>query len=272
MVKFYESTFNYEYPFPAVSLAYFLRYPNPYAKHVLSTDVIDRHFDPASQRLYTTRLHLKRSKLPSAVLKLMPKGILGSSSDTGQSYILEKSIVDVKEGWMTTETKNLEWTGILSVIEKQCYKRPSPAAASGESSGQGSDNTRQGTTEVISSTTFVSRFGQSGPRTNRRKIEAVPSGKETADNVLEDDPPRKGFLSSWSTSSLQRTIEMMGMRRTRDALLKSKDGMNVVLGRLRSGGLVEVLEGMRRDRETMYGPEGPWKRAWKHGNSIEDDE
>lgn len=272
MVKFYESSFNYDYPFPAVSLAYFLRYPNPYAKHVLSTDVIDRHFDPGSQRLYTTRLHLKRSKLPPAVLKLMPKGFLGSNNDTGQSYILEKSIVDVRDGWMTTETKNLEWTGILSVIEKQCYRRPTVSSALGDSGGEGSDNTKQGTTEVISSTTSVSRFGQSGSRTTRRKAEIVSPGKETALVVSEDDPPKKGFLSSWSTSSLQRTIEIMGMRRTRDALLKSKDGMNVVLGRLRSGGLVEVLEGMRRDHEGMYGPEGPWKRAWRHGHGIENDE
>lgn len=64
MVKFYESTYTYDYTFPAVTLAYFLRYPNPYSTHVLSTDVISRHFDPATQQLHTLRLHLKRSKLP----------------------------------------------------------------------------------------------------------------------------------------------------------------------------------------------------------------
>ncbi|KAL8642202.1 MAG: hypothetical protein Q9228_001078 [Teloschistes exilis] len=252
MVKFYESSFNYEYPFPAVTLAYFLRYPNPYAKHVLSTDVIDRHFDTNSQRLYTTRLHLKRSKLPPAVLKLLPKGILGSSSDTGQSYILEKSVVDVREGWMTTETKNLEWTGVLSVIEKQSYRRPFQDKELGRLGGGSSGIGNLGTTEVTTSATFVSRFGQGGLRAARRKPET---------DSTDENSPRKGFLSSWSTSSLQRTIEAIGMRRTREALLKSKDGMNVVLGRLRSGGLVEVLEGMRRDREAMYGSDGPWKRT-----------
>lgn len=272
MVKFYESSFSYDYPFPAVSLAYFLRYPNPYAKHVLSTDVIDRHFDPHNQRLYTTRLHLKRSKLPPAVLKLLPKGILGSNSDTGQSYILEKSVVDVKEGWMRTETRNLEWTGILSVIEKQYYKRPGPEDPLGLQRGETSEIGKPGTTEVTTSTTFVSRFGQGGPRTAKRKIEADTACKNTTADIPDDVPPKEGFLSSWSTSSLQRTIEAIGMRRTREALLKSKDGMNVVLGRLRSGGLVEVLEGMRRDREAMYGPEGPWKRTWKQGRSIQDDE
>ncbi|KAL8820457.1 MAG: hypothetical protein Q9223_001318 [Gallowayella weberi] len=267
MVKFYESSFSYEYPFPAVSLAYFLRYPNPYAKHVLSTDTIDRHFDPDSQRLYTTRIHLKRSKLPPAVLKLLPKGILGSSSDSGQSYILETSVVDVREGWMTTETKNLEWTGILSVIEKQSYRRPIPENTS--KIGEITNETQTGTTDVTTSTTFVSRFGQGALRTARRRAEIAPANKGAAADTHDDAQPKKGLLSSWSTSSLQRTIEAIGMRRTREALLKSKDGMNVVLGRMRSGGLVEVLEGMRRDREGVYGPEGPWKtRGWK---GIEDD-
>ncbi|KAL9030895.1 MAG: hypothetical protein Q9196_001038 [Gyalolechia fulgens] len=259
MVKFYESSFSYDYPFPAVSLAYFLRYPNPYAKHVLSTDVIDRHFDPDSQRLYTTRLHLKRSKLPPAVLKLLPKGIIGSNHDTGQSYILERSTVDVREGWMTTETKNLEWTGILSVIEKQSYRRPTQFPL-GDLSGE-KTYTKHGTTDVTTSTTFVSRFGQGGPRPGRKKAEVDTSIKDFAADVPDDDTAKKGVFASWSTSSLQRTIEAIGMRRTREALLKSKDGMNVVLGRLRSGGLVEVLEGMRRDREAMYGPDGPWKRV-----------
>ncbi|KAL8825934.1 MAG: hypothetical protein Q9170_007601 [Blastenia crenularia] len=271
MVKFYESSFSYDYPFPAVSLAYFLRYPNPYAKHVLSTDVIDRRFDPDSQRLYTTRLHLKRSKLPSAVLRLLPKGILGSSSDTGQSYILEQSVVDAREGWMTTETKNLEWTGILSVLEKQSYRRPANPPIS-DGSNDDRTHTRYGTTEVTTSTTFVSRFGQGGLRTAKKKVGVNSPSIGSAADAPEDDSPKRGFFTSWSTSSLQRTIEAIGMRRTREALVKSKDGMNVVLGRLRSGGLVEVLEGMRRDREAMYGPEGPWKRAWKQGNGIEDDE
>ncbi|KAL8668145.1 MAG: hypothetical protein Q9202_000123 [Teloschistes flavicans] len=261
MVKFYESSFSYEYPFPAVTLAYFLRYPNPYAKHVLSTDVIDRHFDTISQRLYTTRLHLKRSKLPPAVLKLLPKGIIGSNSDTGQSYILEKSVVDVREGWMTTETKNLEWTGVLSVVEKQSYKRPFRDQDSGHPDGGSAEIGNLGTTEVTTSTTFVSRFGQGGLRTTRRKAETGSTSQGVTADTPDESPPKKGFLSSWSTSSLQRTIEAIGMRRTREALLKSKDGMNVVLGRLRSGGLVEVLEGMRRDREAMYGSDGPWKRT-----------
>src|ERR1700748_1872422 len=106
MVKFYSQTYSYDHPFATVSLAYFLRYPNPYSRHVMSTDVLERHFDPVTQRLYTTRLHLKRSRLPSAVLKILPRSIIGASAKgDSQSYILEESVVDVKEGWMKTESR-----------------------------------------------------------------------------------------------------------------------------------------------------------------------
>ena len=249
MVKFYESSFNYDFPFPAVSLAYFLRYPNPYAKHVLSTDVIDRHYDPVTQRLTTTRLHLKKSKIPPTILRLLPKGILGSSGDAGQSYILEKSVVDAKEGWMMTESRNLEWTGILSVVERQMYSRPFSRAAA--ESGDMVEKSRNESTDVTTSVTLLSRFGQARLKGQKRKEEAdVPTPPSLP--VTEEDPPaRRGFFSSWSTSSLQRSIELVGLRRTREALGKSKEGMNIVLGRLRHGGVVEVLEGMRKDREGM---------------------
>lgn len=261
MVKFYESSFSYDYPFPAVSLAYFLRYPNPYATHVLSTDVIDRHFDPSSQRLSTTRLHLKKSKLPPALLKILPKGIVGANSDAGQSYILETSVVDVKEGWMKTESRNLEWTGILSVIEKQTYRRLHPGETSGSSTSTDLvEDTKQEDTKVTTTVTLTSRLGQGRTIGVRRKGDSATAS--AGSSVAEDQAAvKKGLFATWSTSSMQRSIELVGLRRTRDALVKSKEGMNVVLERLRLGGLVEVLEGMRRDREAALGRDGPWKRA-----------
>lgn len=261
MVKFYENSFTYNYPFSAVTLAYFLRYPNPYATHVLSTDVIDRHFDPSTRRLSTTRLHLKKSKIPPALLKLLPKGMLGASSDAGQSYILEKSVIDIQEGWMKTESRNLEWTGILSVIEKQTYRQPIVGDGSGVFKSTGAmDDTKDKNTNVTTTVTLVSRFGQGRTIANRRKGDLATAGPEGSVGD-ENAPAKKGFFSAWSTSSMQRSIEMVGLRRTRDALVKSKDGMNVVLERLRLGGLVEVLEGMRRDREAAFGHDGHWKRA-----------
>ncbi|KAL1963459.1 hypothetical protein VTN77DRAFT_8360 [Rasamsonia byssochlamydoides] len=257
-MKFFENVFSYDYSFPAVSLAYFLRYPNPYSRHVLTSDVIDRYVDPETKRLHTTRLHLKKSKIPSALLKFLPKGI-GGSDNSGQSYILETTVVDVQEGWMTTESRNMEWTGILSVVERQVYQRQSGAETD---LGVGSSNDER--TTVRTTVTFRSRLGQG--RLLRRKADTADQTVE-----IEEDVPRRGLFSSLSTAGIQRTIELIGVTRTRDAILRSKQGMNVVLERLRNGGIVGVLEGMRQDREAAaLGAEGTWKRAWMHGNSMKE--
>ncbi len=248
MVKFYESTFAYDYSFPAVTLAYFLRYPNPYSTHGLSTDVIARTIDAAG-RLHTLRLHRKSSKLPSAVLKLLPQSVLGNvSGGRSESYILETSTIDVKEGWMRTESKNLDWTGILSVIEKQEYRRHVPVDE-GEDFSVGA-----GTTGVITTVMFRSRLGD--------RLRARATRKGDAAVSEEGEEPKKGFLASWSTSGIQRSIEAIASRKTENQLGKSKEGMKVVLERLRHGGLVAVLDGMRKDRERMgFGGEGVWKNT-----------
>jgi 4-amino-4-deoxychorismate lyase len=258
MVNFYESFFTYDYSFPAVSLAYFLRYPNPYSRHVLSTDVIDRHFDPDTQRLHTTRLHLKRSKLPSAVLKLIPKSLLGASA-TGdsQAYILETSVVDIREGWMETESRNLEWTGVLSVVEKQVYRRPDHATAA--VAGDQLEHVGEDRTEVKTMVTLLSRFGQARRKRNRAKAEEASRAPEQEEKV--------GFFKSWSTASVQRSIELIGLKRARRSQPNAKEGMKVVLERLREGGLVAVLEGMRRDRELAMSVGAPATFMQKYGPS-----
>ena len=237
MVKFYESTYSYDYSFPAVTLAYFLRYPNPYATHVLSSDVISREVEPVTGRLRTLRIHRKSSRLPPAVLKLLPKSVLGNvAGGKSESYILETSTIDIKEGWMRTESKNLDWTGILSVVEKQEYTRNLPASGDG---GKEDYNSGAGMTGVVTTVMFRSRLGE--------KLRRARNG-ETA-----DDEPKKGFLASWSTSGIQRSIEAIASRKTESQLGKAKEGMNVVLERMRGGGLVAVLEGMRRDRQLAFG-------------------
>ncbi|KAG9239642.1 PRELI-like family-domain-containing protein [Amylocarpus encephaloides] len=241
MVKFYESSYDYAYSFPAVTLAYFLRYPNPYSTHVLSTDVISRTIDEAG-RLQTTRVHRKSSRLPSAVLKLLPKSVLGNvSGGRSESFVLEMSTIDVKEGWMRTESKNLDWTGILSVVEKQQYRRHIPI-------DEGDDfNVAAGTTGVTTTVMFRSRLG------DRLRARAMRKD-ETASNDGEEEP-KKSFLANWSKTGIQRSIEVIASRKTESQLGHAKEGMTVVLERMRRGGLVGVLEGMRKDRELVYNPE-----------------
>ena len=198
------------------------------------------------------------------MLKLLPKGILGSKADAGQSYVLEKSVIDVKEGWMRTESRNLEWTGILSVIEKQVYRRPSSGIAAPDTSRLDLVETTKGEgTDVTTTVTLLSRFGQA--KVSRKIGEAGATIPIPASDSDEEAPPKKGFFSSWSTSSLQRSIEMIGLRRSREATGKSNEGMKVVLERLRRGGLGRVLEGMQEDRQRAFGqdPGSPFKRAWR---------
>lgn len=239
-MKVYESSYNYDYPFPTVTLAYFLRYPNPYSRHVLSTDVIDRYIDPDTHRLHTVRLHLKKSKVPKVILSFLPRGLAGPGG-ASQSFILEKSTIDIKEGWMETESRNMEWTGILSVRERQIYKRRQAIEAPVDESGQASSSTTCKTT-----VTFLSKLGQA--KAQRKKADA-----EFAD---QQEPPKQGFFASWSAAGVQRTVELVGVKRTKTALVNGKEGMNVVLERLRQGGVLAVLEGMRQDRLEPIGAEG----------------
>jgi len=176
---------------------------------------------------------------------------------------LERSIVDVKHGVMITESKNLEFTGVLSVIERQLYRRPtvdlnnffrsySNTMRSGfkllpqdyalpRRGAANSDPEVQ--TDVTTKVELVSRLGQ-GPSRFFKSKAAVGSIDDE-----EETPVKIGFFRSLGQASIQRSIEAIGLRRTERAVPKSQDGMNVVLERLRRGGLVAVLEGMRRDSD-----------------------
>lgn len=274
MVKFYESYFSYCYSFPAVSLAYFLRYPNPHSRHVLSTDVIDSYVDPSTKRLHTLRLHLKSSKIPQVVLSFIPRGILNSlSNNVGQSYVLEKSVVDAREGWMKTESKNLEWTGVLSVIEKQVYRKRDEASSLptklSDNQGDSHPSARADSwTDVQTSVTLHSHLGQ-GKVWEPRARSASSSASSSPSEDTDPSSTIGGFFSSWSTGSLQRTIEMVGAKRARDQLLKSTEGMKLVLERLHRGGLVSVLDDIRQDREGWSTGHGPWGHAWANGADAE---
>lgn len=92
-----------------VALAFFLRYPNPYASHVLSCDVISREFTPSGS-LRTTRLILKRGALPS----WFPSGIVSRQ----ESWIVEESEVDVEGRTVRCATRNLDHVKVMQVHER----------------------------------------------------------------------------------------------------------------------------------------------------------
>ncbi|KAF2763906.1 MSF1-domain-containing protein [Teratosphaeria nubilosa] len=253
MVKFYSSNYSYDYGFSAVSLAYFLRYPNPYSRHVASTDTISRNYDPEMQRLTTVRLHLKRSRLPPAVLKLLPKSTLGADGDgRTQSFILETSVVDVKEGWMETESRNLDWNNVLSVIERQSYRRP--ALSNPTSDDIDLFNRTDAVlppaddrTDVAVSVTLKSRIGEQLRKRRARWGEQATA--TSVSGIAEEEPVKQGWFSAWSSGAIRSAIESISLQRTEKSQPKAQMGMSVVLDRLRNGGVQAVLEGMRQDRE-----------------------
>ncbi|CDO70218.1 hypothetical protein BN946_scf184942.g18 [Trametes cinnabarina] len=107
-MKFYSQSFLYDDPWSIVSLAYLLRYPNPYSTHILSCDVISRDITPAGT-LRTTRLILKTGSLP----RWAPKGMISRA----ESWVLEESEVDPLGKVMRCTTKNLDHVKVMRVEE-----------------------------------------------------------------------------------------------------------------------------------------------------------
>jgi len=219
---------TYSHPFPTVTLAFFLRYfspqLNPFASHVLSTDTISSHVDAATGRLHTTRIHLKKSRMPPAVMKLLPASITGGQAKQA-SYILETSVVDICEGWMATESRNLNHVGVLSVVEHQLYEAPTEAADAGK-------------TDVETKVVFRSRLGER----IRDRI-----GHHQAQHATQEK--ENGWFARLRNGGAQRTIESLASIPTMDQLGKSKEGMRMILERLRQTGVMGVLELSRRARE-----------------------
>ncbi|KAF9880643.1 PRELI-like family protein [Colletotrichum karsti] len=236
MVLTHSTNHTYSHPFPTVTLAYFLRYSspklNPFSTHVLSTDTIDSRLDPATGRLHTTRIHLKKSRMPAPVFKLLPASITGGGSAEKASYVLETSVVDVREGWMRTESRNLNFMNVLSVIEKQDFRLPAEASA-------------DAATDVTTTVIYRSRLGE---RLRGGKKDQLPQ-------AAPEQPEQKegrwmpGWMSGIGARGIQRSIENLASSKTQDQMGKSREGMRVVLERLRKNGVVGVLEMMRRERQ-----------------------
>lgn len=114
MVLYFENKHNYNFDFETASLAYLNRYPNPFAKHVLSVDTLDHYIDSQGQ-LCTTRVVVKRGKLPSFI-----KPFLGVANLN--SWIIEKSIINPKTKTLISYTSNIDHRKFIRVEEYIKYK------------------------------------------------------------------------------------------------------------------------------------------------------
>lgn len=102
---------------PIVTLAFFLRYPNPYASHVVSCDIISRSLTP-NGTLATKRLILKRGVLP----KWAPKGIISRA----ESWVIEESEVDPFGKMVNCTTKNVDHVKVIQVQESVQLREVEP--------------------------------------------------------------------------------------------------------------------------------------------------
>ena len=112
MVLYFENKHQFKFDFETTSLAYFNRYPNPYAKHVLSIDTIESYIDNQGQ-LCTTRLIVKTGRLPNFI-----KPILGNSLN---SWIIEKTIINRHDKTLISYTSNLDHRKFIRVEEYLKY-------------------------------------------------------------------------------------------------------------------------------------------------------
>ena len=73
-----------------------------------------------------------------------------------------------------------------------------------------------------------------------------------------------GLLASWTTGSIQKSIEIIGMKRMRNGLGRSKEGMKVVLEGLREKGLLAAIQ-ERRERKLAEKDaiQSKWSNIWR---------
>ncbi|KAK3684852.1 PRELI-like family-domain-containing protein [Podospora appendiculata] len=248
MVLTHTTNHAYAHPLPTVTLAFFLRYCspqlNPFAAHVLSTDTISTHVDEATGRLHTTRIHLKKSRMPPSIMKMLPTSLTGGGSVDKASYILETSVVDMREGWMSTESRNLNFVGVLSVVERQLYTAgPAPAPAD--------------TTNVATTVVFRSRLGERirdrlGHHQNQQHPQQPPSHAHQLappTDAAQQEAGGSGWFARLGARGIQRSIESLASTKTQDQLGKSREGMRMILERLRQSGIIGVLELRKMARE-----------------------
>ncbi|XP_003427045.1 PRELI domain-containing protein 1, mitochondrial isoform X1 [Nasonia vitripennis] len=111
MVKYFENSTVFQFSWDQVAQGFWRRYPNPNSTHVISEDTISRELKDG--KLYTKRLLTKTNRVPKWGERFISKNNV---------KIVEESIVDPKKKILTTYTRNLGYTKVMSVVEKVVYK------------------------------------------------------------------------------------------------------------------------------------------------------
>jgi hypothetical protein len=98
MPKIFENGFDLPYPWSKTALAVWHKYPNPFATHVVSMDVIDQQFDPSTGLVRIERIIGVKQGAPGWVVTLLGVG--------DETYVREVTMVDArKQTFEMTSTK-----------------------------------------------------------------------------------------------------------------------------------------------------------------------
>ncbi|XP_011312089.1 protein preli-like [Fopius arisanus] len=111
MVKYHENSTTFQFDWSQVAQGFWKRYPNPHSSHVLTEDTISREVKDG--KLYTKRLLTKTNRVPKWGERFISKNVV---------KIVEETVVDPEEKTLTSYTRNLGYTKVMSVIEKVVYK------------------------------------------------------------------------------------------------------------------------------------------------------
>ncbi|XP_045189414.2 PRELI domain-containing protein 1, mitochondrial-like [Mercenaria mercenaria] len=111
-MKFFTGDATFTFTWDQVVAAFWQRYPNPQSKHVLSEDVIERQV--VGNLLITKRLISKTNSLP----KWGERFVHGLQRHV---YVVEESVVDLKNKTFVTYTRNIGLQKIMSIDEKCIY-------------------------------------------------------------------------------------------------------------------------------------------------------
>uniref|UniRef100_A0A7E4W0M2 PRELI/MSF1 domain-containing protein n=1 Tax=Panagrellus redivivus TaxID=6233 RepID=A0A7E4W0M2_PANRE len=117
-MKFWTAPIHiFDYTFNEVSAVFYDRYPNSFAKHVVSEDVLERKVTEDS--IYTRKLVVKKG---ASFLKSVPSWMSRLTS-IRTVPTLEESIYDRKTETLVTYTRNVSFVDLFAMDEKSVYKR-----------------------------------------------------------------------------------------------------------------------------------------------------
>ncbi|CAF0703902.1 unnamed protein product [Brachionus calyciflorus] len=113
MVKEYFGTFTFPFNWDIVVSGFWVKYPNPFSKHVISEDVISRTLTE-NNVLVSKRLLVKERNFH--IPKWAEKYVTFKNV-----YVIEETYCDANKKTFTSFTRNFSSNSLMTVIEKSVF-------------------------------------------------------------------------------------------------------------------------------------------------------